>query len=95
MKPLFIIFLFRKKKIWETFSKLSIFLILKSIDESIEDSNLSDAAKRLTKQVWTKKHNITDAATILSLRRRKEILEDLDRWTPDMEKSLKRIEKGE
>ena len=69
--------------------------LLEAIDKSIEDSNLSDAAKRLTKQVWTKKHNITDAATILSLRRRKEILEDLDRWTPDMEKSLKRIEKGE
>lgn len=69
--------------------------LLKSIDESIENSNLSSAAKRLTKQVWTKKHNITDASTILSLRRRKEILEDLDRWTPDMQKSLERIEKGE
>ena len=69
--------------------------LLSTIDETIESSNLSDAAKRLTKEIWTKKHNITDAATILSLRRRKEILQDLDRWTPKMEESLKRIEKGE
>ena len=68
---------------------------LEVINSIIEDSNLTDAEKRLTKEVWKQKHNITDAASILSLRRRKEILEDLDRWTPDMEESYKRIERGE
>ena len=68
---------------------------LEVIDSIIEDSNLTDGEKRLTKEVWKQKHNITDAATILSLRRRKEILEDLDRWTPEMEESYKRIERGE
>ena len=68
---------------------------LEVINSIIEDSNLTDGEKRLTKEIWKGKHNITDAATILSLRRRKEILEDLDRWTPDMEESYKRIQKGE
>jgi hypothetical protein len=68
---------------------------LEVINSIIENSNLTDGEKRLTKEIWKGKHNITDAATILSLRRRKEILEDLDRWTPDMEKSYKRIQKGE
>ena len=66
-----------------------------AIVTQIDSSNLTEGEKRLTKEIWKGKHNITDAATVLSLRRKKEILESLQRWTPEMEESLKRIEKQE
>lgn len=65
------------------------------IKELIDKSSMSEADKKALKATWTTtQHNLTDAATYISLDRRKETMVGLGRWTPDHEAALKRVRAG-
>lgn len=62
------------------------------IKELIDSSSMPEDQKKSLKAMWSsKKHNLTDAATYISLDRRKETLVGLGRWTPEHDAALERV----
>lgn len=69
--------------------------VLETINSLVDSSNLTAKEKQITKAIWKQKNNLTDAATLISLERSKEILEGLNRWTPEHQKAFDRIKEGQ
>lgn len=72
------------------------------IKETVDSlTNINDREKTQIKAFWTAKgtqkdgNNESDGATFVSLDRRKQELESLARWTPELEQAYQRAKKGE
>lgn len=65
--------------------------VIDNITEILKSSNLPKEEVAELVALWkTKKHNLTDGATIISVHRKKQQLEGLERWTPEHEEAYQR-----
>lgn len=65
--------------------------VVDNIVSILESSNLPKEEIKDLVTLWkTKKHNLTDGATIISVTRKKQQLEGLERWTPEHEEAYQR-----
>jgi hypothetical protein len=65
--------------------------VVDNITKILKSSNLPKEEVAELVALWkTKKHNLTDGATIISVHRKKQQLEGLERWTPAHEEAYQR-----